>query len=134
MHLFCIFVFEGCGVTLDPEDTPYLEILCVRDPRDEESMMETKDRDRERREGDIKSRGDPQEISVEKQNSLITLAWSKPAHAENYIQVHTHKHMHSFYLKSAPIVHSYIKRLISAGSDLGSERRGRLNCNAGGFS
>ncbi|KTF91025.1 hypothetical protein cypCar_00035715 [Cyprinus carpio] len=70
----------------DPEDTPYLEILCVRDPRDEESMMETKDRDRERREGDIKSRGDPQEISVEKQNSLITLAWSKPAHAENYIQ------------------------------------------------
>ncbi|XP_016308444.1 uncharacterized protein LOC107662842 [Sinocyclocheilus anshuiensis] len=76
----------GCGMALDPEDTPYLEILCVRDPRDEESMMETRDRDKERREGDIKSRGDPQEISVEKQNSLITLAWSNLAHTENYIQ------------------------------------------------
>ncbi|KAL1257117.1 hypothetical protein QQF64_012662 [Cirrhinus molitorella] len=76
----------GCGMALDPEDTPYLEILCVRDPRDEESMMETRDGDKERREGHTDNRGDPQEISVEKQNSLITLAWSKPAHGENHIQ------------------------------------------------
>ncbi|KAF4101145.1 hypothetical protein G5714_017577 [Onychostoma macrolepis] len=72
----------GCGVAIDPEDTPYLEILCVRDPRDEQSTMETRDGDGERRQGHT----DPQEISVEKQNSLITLAWSKPAHAENHIQ------------------------------------------------
>ncbi|XP_016364711.1 uncharacterized protein LOC107705772 [Sinocyclocheilus rhinocerous] len=76
----------GCGMAIDPEDTPYLEILCVRDPRDEESTMETRDGDGERRQGHTESRGDPQVISVEKQNSLITLAWSKAAHAENHIQ------------------------------------------------
>lgn len=122
-------------MAIDPEDTPYLEILCVRDPRDEESTMETRDGDGERRQGQTESRGDPQEISVEKQNSLITLAWSKPAHAENHIQVHTHKHMHSFYLKSARIVHSYIERFNSAGSDHSSTgSRGRLYCSAGGYS
>ncbi|XP_050991380.1 uncharacterized protein LOC127180984 [Labeo rohita] len=73
----------GCGMALDPEDTPYLEILCVRDPRDEESMMETRDGDRDRQ---TENKGDPQEITVEKQNSLITLAWSKPAHGKNHIQ------------------------------------------------
>ncbi|ROL23538.1 Kielin/chordin-like protein [Anabarilius grahami] len=76
----------GCGMVLDPEDTPYLEILCVKDPRNEVSMMESRDGDRKREEGDIKSKGDLEEISVEKQNSLITLAWSKPAHGENHIQ------------------------------------------------
>ncbi|XP_043120881.1 uncharacterized protein LOC122363062 isoform X3 [Puntigrus tetrazona] len=83
----------GCGVAIDPEDTPYLEILCVRDPRDEESRVEAREGDGERRRGQTESGRDPQEISVEKQNSLITLAWSKPAHAENRIQVHTHAHM-----------------------------------------
>ncbi|KTF73768.1 hypothetical protein cypCar_00037307 [Cyprinus carpio] len=39
-------------------------------------MMETRDGDGERRQGHTESRGDPQVISVEKQNSLITLAWS----------------------------------------------------------
>ncbi|XP_048024062.1 uncharacterized protein LOC125253868 isoform X2 [Megalobrama amblycephala] len=76
----------GCGMVLDPEDTPYLEILCVKDPRNEVSMMESRDGDRKREEGDIKSKGDLEEIPVEKQNSLITLAWSKPAHGENHIQ------------------------------------------------
>ncbi|XP_077049891.1 uncharacterized protein LOC143696906 isoform X2 [Siphateles boraxobius] len=76
----------GCGMVLDPEDTPYLEIVCVKDPRNEVSMMETRDGDRKREEGDIKSKGDHEEISVEKQNSLITLAWSKPTHGENHIQ------------------------------------------------
>ncbi|XDV29155.1 hypothetical protein PO909_032308 [Leuciscus waleckii] len=76
----------GCGMVLDPEDTPYLEIVCVKDPRNEVSMMETRDGERKREEGDIKSKGDHEEISVEKQNSLITLAWSKPTHGDNHIQ------------------------------------------------
>ncbi|XP_067275533.1 uncharacterized protein [Pseudorasbora parva] len=76
----------GCGMALDPEDTPYLEILCVKDPRIEESMMETRDGGRKREDGDIKNKGDHEEILVEKQNSLITLAWSKPAHGNNHIQ------------------------------------------------
>ncbi|KAK7160534.1 hypothetical protein R3I93_008243 [Phoxinus phoxinus] len=70
----------GCGMVLDPEDTPYLEIVCVKDPRNEVSVMETRDGDRKREEGGH------EEISVEKQNSLITLAWSKPTHGENHIQ------------------------------------------------
>ncbi|XP_051953232.1 uncharacterized protein LOC127623075 [Xyrauchen texanus] len=69
----------GCGMALDAEDTPYLEILCIRDPRDEQ----VRDGERERH---IESRGNDEEISVEKQNSLITLAWSKPAHGEDQIQ------------------------------------------------
>ncbi|KAG1935159.1 hypothetical protein F2P79_019495 [Pimephales promelas] len=76
----------GCGMVLDPEDTPYLEIVCVKDPRNEVSMMETRDGDGKREEGDIKSKGDHEQISVEKQNSLITLAWSKPTHGDNHIQ------------------------------------------------
>ncbi|XP_056091989.1 uncharacterized protein LOC130071300 isoform X5 [Rhinichthys klamathensis goyatoka] len=72
-------------MVLDPEDTPYLEIVYVKDPRNEVSMMEARDGDRQR-EGDIKSKGDHEEISVEKQNSLITLAWSKPTHGEDHIQ------------------------------------------------
>ncbi|XP_051725447.1 uncharacterized protein LOC127499314 isoform X2 [Ctenopharyngodon idella] len=75
----------GCGMVLDPEDTPYLEILCVKDPRNEVNMK-SRGGDRKSEEGDIKSKGDFEEISVEKQNSLITLAWSKPAHGENHIQ------------------------------------------------
>lgn len=76
-------------MVLDPEDTPYLEILCVKDPRNEVNMK-SRGGDRKSEEGDIKSKGDFEEISVEKQNSLITLAWSKPAHVENHIQVHMH--------------------------------------------
>lgn len=124
MHLFCIFMFEGCGMALDPEDTPYLEILCVRDPRDEESMMETRDGDRDRQ---TENKGDPQEITVEKQNSLITLAWSKPAHGKNHIQVCSYTQTHALCLKSAQTVHS-------AGSDLGSTgSRGCLYCSAWGY-
>ncbi|XP_073786358.1 uncharacterized protein isoform X2 [Danio rerio] len=71
-------VCTGCGMALDPEDTPYLEILCVRDPRDEDMM--------ERRDGDRERTGEQEEISVEKQNSLITLAWSKPTHTDSHFQ------------------------------------------------
>lgn len=76
-------------MALDPEDTPYLEILCVRDPRDETGVMEMKDGDtRVRRERVIENRENNEEISVEKQNSLIAMAWSKPVHGHEQTQVH----------------------------------------------
>jgi len=103
-------VFEGCGMVLDPEDTPYLEIVCVKDPRNEVSMMETRDGDGKREEGDIKSKGDHEQISVEKQNSLITLAWSKPTHGDNHIQVHMQNTQALFCVKSLQTVHLYIER------------------------
>lgn len=78
--LLIISVFSGCGMALDPEDTPYLEILCVRDPRDEAGGMEMRDEESVRRV--------IEEISEEKQNSLIALAWSKPAHGHEQTQVH----------------------------------------------
>ncbi|KAI7802403.1 hypothetical protein IRJ41_009155 [Triplophysa rosa] len=76
----------GCGMALDPEDTPYLEILCVRDPRDEAGVMEMRDEERARREKVIESRENNEEISVEKQNSLIALAWSTSAHGHEQTQ------------------------------------------------
>nr|XP_055030962.1 uncharacterized protein LOC129419806 [Misgurnus anguillicaudatus] len=76
----------GCGMALDPDDAPYLEIICVRDPRDEARTMERSDGEREKTERDIESKENKEEISVEKQNSLITLAWSKPMHGDDQIQ------------------------------------------------
>ncbi|KAL7870986.1 hypothetical protein SRHO_G00084830 [Serrasalmus rhombeus] len=114
---------SGCGVVLVPEDAPYLEILGIRNQRDEgntdrregggeeerregrenegkegpdmgidgvaKSREEEKEEWREgagerREEGKEMSEGTEAkevEISLEKQGSLITLAWSKPADA-----------------------------------------------------
>ncbi|TRY58650.1 hypothetical protein DNTS_024793 [Danionella cerebrum] len=61
-------VCTGCGMALDPEDTPYLEVVCVRDQWEDEKTVEGL------------------ETLVEKQNSLITLAWSQPADKQNHSQ------------------------------------------------
>lgn len=98
----------GCGGVLVPDDSPYLEILSVREERDEERKEEREkeedkrreekedERREEREEEEDKRREEREEEekrnvdSVEKQGSLITLAWSKPM--GNNTQVHTHTH------------------------------------------
>ncbi|KAJ8003110.1 hypothetical protein DPEC_G00165970 [Dallia pectoralis] len=67
------YLCTDCGTTLVPEDLPYLEILCVSDILNTQNECDIGDIPDVRQSSPRKT---PQ--SFEKQDSIITLAWSKP--------------------------------------------------------